>query len=571
MTSTQTISLRQLLFDNKRNIAVGLILLIIEKSATLVIPSTGKYIIDDVIQEKDTEILKWIMLIIVLALITQSITSFLITHILGVRAQKKIVTIRTAFFNKLTHLDINYFSQNSSGEIASRTLHDFDSIRTLLGSGMVHLIGAALSIILTIGLMLYVNSTLTCYILPPLLLFGVIMYLFYKMQRPAFKKRKRIRAEVSSMLTEVFQGIKTVKGFNANQYTTGVVENSFLSLYQAIKNTLVATNLLISLSTFFTGMISLIVLWFGSQMVINKEMSIGELTTFILYLGFMVGPIYLITKIYNQVNDATASINRINEVFSLQNEPYNENAKEVILEGAIQFDHVNFKNDNKQILENISFSIQPNSINAFVGKSGSGKTTITELISGFIKPNTGTITIDGVRLDQLNLHSYRKQIGYVFEETFLFDASIRDNLLFVKPDATDDEIIEALDTANGLDFIDQLHDGIRTKIGKGGVNLSLGQKKRIAIARAVLIDPKILILDEPTANLDTQNANSIIESLSKLMANRTIILVTHQMSTLINTDQIILLEEGKVKEQGKHEDLIRQGGTYYNLNQPNLG
>lgn len=529
------------------------------------IPSTGKYVIDDVIKNNDKALLITIVISIIISLFIQAITSFALTHILAIKAQKTIAEMRTQFFYKVTHLPLSYFKNSSSGELTSRTLNDFDTVRVYLGNGLVDFLGGLISLSIAIFLMFYLSFNLALYVLVPTLLFGSILFFIYKNQKKNFTKRKVARAKASSNLTEAYRGMKIIKGFGSNKFVTNIIKDDLYNIFYSIKTTLLSTNLLKSFGILFVGFVSLLVMWFGSSMVINNELTIGELTTFTMYLGFMITPVIQITKNSSQFTDAQASIDRINETLNLKNENINKSGKEVTLTGNISLQNISFSYDNEKVLDNISIDIKPNTINAFVGKSGTGKTTLIDLIAGFHNTDTGTVLIENENLKTIHLNHYRGQLGFVFQDTFLFNDSIKQNILIANPNASEDEIKEALKNANAIQFINELPKNINTIIGENGSKLSEGQKQRIAIARAFLVNPKVLILDEATSNLDAQNQKEITASIEKLMKNRTIIIVAHRLDTIKNADQIIMLENGKIIEKGTHDELIKNKGKYYNL------
>jgi subfamily B ATP-binding cassette protein MsbA len=562
LNNIEKISLKSLVLDNKIYLLLGLFTLFINKAAMMYIPSRGKYLIDEVIIKSDTLLLKNIILTIVLSLIIQAVSAFILTHIMGIKAQKKIVEIRTAFFNKLTYLPLSYFKNTSSGEITSRVLTDFESIRILLGSGLVEFLGGILSISIAFILMAILNLKLTLIILIPIVVFGIFMFFIYKSHKKAFKHRKATIGNVSANLTEAFRGIKIIKGFTSNEYTTRIIEKDLQLLFYSIKKALLSTNLIKSIGIIFIGLISIIIMWKGSLMTINKELTIGELTTFTLYLGFIVSPILQLTRISSQFTDANASIDRINETLSLENEKNNSARPLIELKGEIDFENVTFKFEDILILNNISFNVKPKTITAIVGKSGAGKTTLIDLIGGFFQPCLGKILIDNTDLAELNLDNYRKQLAFVFQETYLFNGSVKDNILLSKPNASETEIKTAIDNANVSEFLGLLPKGINSIVGENGSRLSEGQKQRIAIARAFLVNPKILILDEATSNLDSTTEKLITESINKLMENRTIIIVAHRLNTIKNADQIIVLDKGKLVEKGTHADLLEKKEFY---------
>jgi ABC-type bacteriocin/lantibiotic exporter with double-glycine peptidase domain len=528
-------------------------------------PSAGKYLIDDVITNQNYDLLQKIISLIVIALFVQAITSYALLYVLGIRAQKNIAEIRTAFFYKLTHLPLSFFKNSRSGKLTSIVLSDFESIRVLLGGGLVQILGGSLSIILAFTLMALLNIKLTAIISLPILIFSVFLFVIYKKQKSAFKQRNIIRSNTAANLTEAFRGIKIIKGFESNQYTTSILKNDFLSLYESVKKTMLSNNFLVSSGIFFIGVTSTLLMWYGSVMTINNELTIGELTTFTMYLGFLIAPFYQITKISSQFTEAKASIERINDILKQENEIENELNPAIKINGSIEFKNVSFNYGDTVIINNISFSIKPNSITAIIGKSGAGKSTLTELIASFYQPHSGDILIDNTPLNLINLKSYRQQLGFVFQETYLFNGSIKDNILLAAPNATDSELNDALQQANTFEFIDELSNGIHTNIGENGIKLSSGQKQRIAIARAFLANPKIIILDEATSNLDVTNEKLITESIRNLMHNRTVIVIAHRLNTIINSDQIILLDNGEIIEQGTHDELMNKKGKYHYL------
>ncbi|MCB0401861.1 MAG: ABC transporter ATP-binding protein [Flavobacteriales bacterium] len=565
MKTVKHISLRQLIAENKFYLLLGVILLVINKGATMLIPYTSKFLIDEVIINNHSGLLVKIILVVCCALVVQAVTYFALTHFLSIKAQEKIAETRTQFFHKVIHLPISHFKKSSSGQFATMAIADFESIRIYLGVGFVQIIGGCLSIVFALSLMFFLNFRLSLYILTPLLLFCIIIYFIYKKQKAAFKHKKAIRAQVLSNLIETFRNIKVVKGFQSNAHATGYMEKGFIAMFNSIKKTLINSNFIISLSLLFIGCTSIIVMWVGGNMAISGEISIGELTTLTIYLAFLIAPIYQITKIGSQFTDAKSSIERINEVLALADEDTHADGKKIILSGKIILRDVSFAYDDKPTLSNINLEIRAQSTIAIVGKSGAGKTTLTDLIAGFYEPGSGSIMVDDHDLKTLDMTHYRKQIGFVFQETFLFNGSIKENIRIAKPEASDQEIEKALHNANAMEFISKLPDGIQSYIGEGGSKLSEGQKQRLAIARAFLVDPQILILDEATSNLDAHNEKLIAESIARLMQNRTIISVAHRLDTIINADQIVVMDKGQICESGTHDELMRAKGFYYQL------
>ncbi len=546
-------------------LGLGLVMLIINRMASMAIPYAGKHLMDEVILKGDADKLKYVIVAVGLAILIQSISSFFATHILGIRAQKIIADLRTKFYSHIIQLTLSYFKNNQSGALTSRVLSDFDSIRVVLGSGVVELFSGLLSVVFAFALMLVIHVKLTLLIVAPISIFAVILFGIFKQQKHYFKNRKVVTAEAAANLTESFLGIKLIKGMMNYMDSTQLMGRNFTAIFITAKGAITSKNVLMSLGVLFLGATTVLLMWFGGRMVIQNVITIGDLTSFTMYLALMISPFFQLARMSNQFTDAFASIDRINETINEEREEVNTVAQKTPIEGAISFKNVSFNFGKQQILKNISFTIKPNTVNAIIGKSGSGKTTLTDLITSFYTPISGDILIDNNPLSELNINDYRSQIGFVFQEPHLFNISVKQNILLADPNATDEALNKAMQAANVMEFLPDLPDGGDTVIGENGSKISMGQKQRIAIARAFLSNPKVLILDEVTSNLDPYNEQMITESISRLMKNRTIIIIAHRINTIQNSNQVLLLDSGALIGGGTLKELQQNHKAYFSF------
>ena len=549
-------------------ISIGLLLIIISRMSGLVLPGASKYLMDDVIANKDMEMLKYLLLAVVAALTIQSVTSFLLTRILSVEAQRLISILRAQVQKKILQLPLRFFDNHKSGELVSRIMTDVEGVRNIVGTGLVQMIGGILTSVVSLVLLIRISPVMTLYVLVPVLVFGLISLKAFGYIRPIFRERGKINAEVTGRLVETLNGVRVIKGFNAEPQEIKTFESGVERLFLNVKKTLTTTSLITSSATFLLGLASVGIMGIGGYLMIDNDLTVGDFLSFTLYLGFMIAPIVQMSNIGSQLTEAFAGLDRTEEIMNMDVEDDGSTRDIQIpsVQGNLKFEDVSFSyEENTPVLENINFEARPNSVTALVGTSGSGKTTIAGLAASFLNPVSGTVSIDGIDLSKVSLNSYRSHLGVVLQDDFLFEGTIRENILFPRPDATEDQLKEAVKTAHVNEFTDRFDNGLDTVIGERGVKLSGGQRQRIAIARAVLADPKILILDEATSNLDTESEAFIQESLSQLMKDRTTIVIAHRLSTIRRADQILVIEEGKIKEQGTHDALIASQGRYYDL------
>ena len=559
---------KEFIWPRRKIVAIGLVLIILKSLAGLIIPLQTKTLIDDIVPNKDMNGLYTLIIIVVVALLIQALTSFSLTRLLSVEAQHLISVLRAKVQRKLLKLPINFFDNNKSGALVSRVMTDVEGVRNLVGTGLVQLIGGSITAIISFLWLIKINATMTFVVLVPVIIFAFVMLKAFSVIRPIFKMRGKINAEVTGRLTETLNGVRVIKGFNAEEQENKTFEEGVERLFLNVKKSLTATALITSSSTFLIGLASAGIMGIGGYYIMNDTMTLGDFVQFTLLLGFMVAPIVQMSNIGSQLTEAMAGLDRTEELMNMTEEdnPDQRTVKLDKIKGDIVFDNVSFSyEEDKEVLHNISFEAPAGSVTALVGSSGSGKSTIAGLAATFLNPVEGKVTLDGIDLSTVNLSSFRSRLGVVLQDDFLYEGTIRENILFARANANEEEVLEAVKGAYVNEFTDRFEEGLDTVIGERGVKLSGGQRQRISIARALLADPKIIILDEATSNLDTESESYIQKSLRKLMQDRTTFVIAHRLSTIQQADQILVIEDGNIVERGKHAELISKKGRYYDL------
>lgn len=547
---------------------IGLILIVISNAANFVGPISLKYFMDDVIPNKDMDMLKILVGVVILSILVRAVTSFLLTKILSVQAQYLISELRAQVQKKVLSLPIRFFDNAKSGALVSRIMSDVEGVRNLIGTGLVQLVGGSITAIGALIYMLWISPSMTLFTFIPLAIFAFIALKAFKVIRPIFRNRGKINAEVTGRLTETLSGIRVIKGFNAEEQETKVFESGVELLFQNVKKSLTATAFMTSSATFLIGIATTGIMGIGGYKIMYEGLSLGDFLSFTFVLGIMIAPIVQMSNIGSQLTEALAGLDRTEELMNMLPEA-NEEERTIVLEkikGDIAFNDVSFAyEEDKDVLHNVSFEVKSGNVVALVGSSGSGKSTIAGLAATFLNPLSGTITVDGQDLSKVDLSSFRRNLGVVLQDEFLFEGTIRENIMFPRPNAAEDELIKAVKAAYVDEFTDRFEKGLDTLIGERGVKLSGGQRQRIAIARAVLANPKILILDEATSNLDTESEALIQKSLATLTEGRTTFVIAHRLSTIRKATQILVIENGRIAEKGTHDELIAKEGRYFNL------
>jgi len=559
---------KEFIWPRKWIVLTGLLLIVISRLSSLVLPLKSKELLDIIIPNKDLEALAYLVIIVASAIFIQSITSFALVRLLSVEAQLLITKLRVKVQKQMLSLPISFFDNNKSGALVSRIMTDVEGVRNIIGTGLVQLFGGSITAIISLLLLLNISVKLTLLVLMPVLLFAVIAIKAFGFIRPIFRKRGQINAEVNGRLTETMNGVRVIKGFNAEHQESESFSLGVKKLFENVKKSLTATAIMTSSSAFLLGLASVGIMGMGGKMTIDGNLTTGDFLSFTLLLGFMIAPIVQMSNIGSQLTEAFAGLDRTNELMNISSEyeNLNRNIKLENIIGNIEFQNVSFAYDKgKEVVNDISFKAEKGTVTALVGSSGSGKSTIASLIASFISPISGSIYIDESNLAEIDLKSFRSHLGVVLQDDFLFEGTIRENILFPRPNANENQLLDAVNSSYVNEFTDRFEKGLDTLIGERGVKLSGGQRQRIAIARAILANPKILILDEATSNLDTESETLIQKSLNELMKGRTTFVIAHRLSTIRKANQILVIENGEIAEHGTHDDLIMQKGRYYDL------
>ncbi len=559
---------KEFIWPRKKIVGLGLFLIVIRSLSGLAVPFASKTLLDTVIPNKDSALLWNVVLVVVVAIFIQAFSSFALTRLLSVEAQRLISNLRTQVQRKLLSLPIRFFDDNKSGALVSRVMTDVEGVRNIVGTGLVQLVGGTFTAIVALFFLIAINPWMTLFVLVPVALFGFIALKAFGYIRPIFRDRGKINAEVTGRLTETLNGVRVIKAFNAEEQENLTFETGVEKLFQNVRKSLTATAAMSSSATLLLGIASAGIMGIGGYFMIDNDMTTGEFLQFTLLLGFMIAPIVQMSNIGSQLTEAMAGLDRTQELMNMKDEDDPE-VRTIQLEeikGDVVFDDVRFAYDNqKDVVRGISFEAKAGSVTALVGSSGSGKSTIAGLAATFLTPDSGKVSIDGNDLSKVSLTSFRRNLGVVLQDDFLFQGTIRENIMFPRPDATEEDLLMAVKGAYVNEFTDRFEEGLETVIGERGVKLSGGQKQRISIARALLANPKIIILDEATSNLDTESESFIQKSLQTLIKDRTTFVIAHRLSTIQQADQILVIEEGKIVEQGKHAELLESKGRYWEL------
>ena len=565
---------KQLIRDHRRTLAIGLVIMVINRLAGLVIPATPKFLIDDVIGNNRPELLTVLVLAAAGAAVIQAITSFSLSQVVSVAAQGAIARLRKDVNAHVLRLPVGYFDSTKTGVLISRIMTDPEGIRNLVGTGLVQLIGGLLTAIIAFIVLVSLNWRLTLGTVALLLVFAGSMAYAFKKLRPIFRQRGEINAEVTGRLAEALGGVRLLKTYVAEEREERVFGSGVDRLFRNIASTITGTSAVTAISTVIVGAIGVMILLVGGRSILAGEMTTGQLFSYVLYVGVMVAPLVQISSIGTQITEAFAGLDRIHELRAVRTEDAEDEDRAVLaeLKGDVAFEDVWFEyKPDTPVLKGISFRALAGTTTALVGPSGSGKSTLIGLVMAFYRPLRGRVLVDGRDLTELRLRDYREFLGVVMQDNFLFDGTIRENIAFAKPDATDAEIRNASRIAHCDEFIERFDDRYDTIVGERGVKLSGGQRQRVGIARAIVADPRVLILDEATSSLDSEAEALIQDGLRVLRRGRTTFVIAHRLSTIRSADQILVLDDGEIVERGTHVQLMERHGLYRRLYEKQYG
>jgi ABC-type multidrug transport system fused ATPase/permease subunit len=549
-------------------LAIGFVLMLINRMAAFVLPGSTRYLIDNVITKHQTGLLKPLVLAVLLATLVQGVTSFGLTQLLSKAAQRLITELRQKVQSHVGRLSVSFHDSTKSGVLVSRIMSDVEGVRNLIGTGLVDLAGGLLTAVIALVFLFRISPLMTGLAFGFLLVFGLALQKAFQTIRPIFRERGKITAEVTGRLAESLGGIRVVKGYHAEDREDRVFSGGVKKLLDNVMRTLTASSVMGLSASVLLGVVGTVTMYVGAKQILAGSLTIGGLFTYTLLMGFLIAPILQIVQVGTQLTEALAGLERTHEILkesSEDSDPRRTVALPAIV-GNIDFDNVSFSYDGvRTVLNDVSFHASPGTVSALVGSSGSGKSTMIGLISAFYVPTTGAVLVDDVDLSTVRLDSYRTQLGVVLQESFLFDGSIRENVSFSRPDSSEEAVMRACRIARVDEFAESFADKYDTIVGERGVKLSGGQRQRISIARAILAEPRILILDEATSSLDSESEQMIQEGLSYLMRGRTTFVIAHRLSTIRRADQILVVEHGQIVERGTHAELYALHGRYHEL------
>ena len=562
--------IRSLIIPRKGLLVAGLVLMLINRVAGLVLPFTSKPLIDKVLNgtHPHPELLSRYIAIVFSAMLVQAITSFSLTQLLSKAGQRLIAEMRRQVQRHVGLLSVAYYDENRTGTLVARIMTDVEGVRNLVGTGLVEFLGGMVTAILAFFYLLHRSVVVTLTVFTVVGAFVFVLQYAFKRIRPIFRERGKINAEVTGRLTESLGGVRVIKGYHAEERESMVFAGGVERLLQNVMKSLTMTSVLGSASTTVLGLVSGLVMWLGGHHVLSGSWTTGDYFSYNMFLAFMIAPVFQIVNIGTQLTEAFAGLDRTNEIMSEieENQVPGRALKMPLIEGRVRFEDVEFAYEPaKPVLHGISFRAEPGSVTALVGSSGSGKSTIISLLCAFHTPSTGRVVVDDIDLAQVDLNTFRSQLGVVLQDSFLFDGSIRENVMFSRPDATEEQFLFACRTARVDEFAERFPEQYDTIVGERGVKLSGGQRQRLSIARALLAEPRILILDEATSSLDSESEAMIQAGLAQLMHGRTTFVIAHRLSTIRRADQILVVEQGKILERGTHAELFALGGRYYDL------
>ncbi|HEX6746311.1 MAG TPA: ABC transporter ATP-binding protein [Longimicrobium sp.] len=559
---------RRLVWHHRRYLALGLLLTVLSRVSGLVLPAAPKFVIDRVIDGGETRLLVPLALAVAGATLIQAAGSFALGQIISITAQRAITDMRRRVMEHITRLPVRYYDSTQTGILISRIMTDAEGIRNLVGTGLVQLVGGAITAVFAVAALLYLNWQLTLWIVGILIAFGAVMGYTFTRLRPIFRERGQITAEVTGRLNETLGGIRVVKAYSTEKREQRVFTRGAHRLFRNVARSITGISSVQSIATVVIGLVAVVVILVGGRAILGGRMTVGDLFSYLAFTAVLAAPVMSIASVGTQLTEAFAGLDRIREILGMKTEDQEDALRDHlgVIRGDVRLEQVWYEyNEGQPVLREVTVDAPAGSTTALVGSSGSGKSTLASLVMAFNRPTRGRVLVDGRDLEEVKLADYRAQLGVVLQENFLFDGTVADNIRFARPDATRAEIEEVAELANADEFIRGLPEGYDTIVGERGIKLSGGQRQRIAIARALLADPRILILDEATSSLDSESEYKIQEGLRLLRQGRTAFVIAHRLSTIRSADQILVLEKGEVVERGTHAELMALRGRYREL------
>jgi ABC-type multidrug transport system fused ATPase/permease subunit len=547
---------------------IGFLLIIVKTICGFALPLSSRFLFDNIIGKRQESLLVPLVLGVVAATVLQGMASFTLTQLLSMEGQKLIAELRQQVQQHIGRLSVTFFDANKTGQLVSRIMSDVEGMRNLIGTGLIEFIGGLMTAAISLFLLLKISAVMTGIAFTVVICFGLALQRAFKTIRPIFKERGKISAEVTGRLTESLGGVRVIKGYHAEDREARTFSKGAMRLLDNVRKSLTAMSLMSLSATVIMGVVGALVMYVGTRQILGGSLTNGKYIEFVALLAFLVAPIVGIVNIGTQISEALAGLERTREILREKREDDDPGRTLAVagIVGDVVFENVEFAyKEDHNVLHGISFTSRPGTVTAFVGPSGSGKSTTIGLIAAFYKPGSGRILVDGEDLNSLKLYNYRSHLGVVLQETFLFDGSIRENVMFSRPDATEEEFLEACRVARVAEFAEGLEEKYQTIVGERGVKLSGGQRQRLSIARAILADPRILILDEATSSLDSESEAMIQEGLQHLMKGRTTFVIAHRLSTIRRADQILVIEGGRIVERGRHAELYAARGRYWDM------
>jgi len=559
---------KDLAWARRWRLATGLALMLVSRLAGMVLPATSKFLVDDVIGKGRHDLLPLLALAAGLATLVQAVTSFALSQILGVDAQRAITEMRKSVEEHVLRLPVSYFDSTKSGILISRIMTDAEGIRNIVGTGLVQLVGSIVTAVFALFVLFYLNWSLTSITIVTLGVFGGTMAFAFKRVRPLFRQRGEINAQVTGRLGESLGGIRVVKAYTTEKREDIVFAKGVHKLFRNVAKTITSVSSIGAFATLIVGLVGVIMMMVGGRAILAHTMTLGDFVMYVFFTGLLALPVMNMASIGTQITEAFAGLDRIREIMRLTTEMDEDEGRQPVeaVRGDVAFEDVTFEYDaGVPVLKHVSFTAPAHTTTALVGSSGSGKSTLISLVMTFNHPKTGRVLIDGIDLATLRLHNYRSHLGIVLQDNFLFDGTVGENIRYGRPGATTEEMLEVARIAHVDEFVEPLEKKYDTIIGERGIKLSGGQRQRIAIARAILANPSILILDEATSSLDSESEAKIQDGLRALRRGRTTFVIAHRLSTIRGADQILVLEGGEIVERGTHAELLAKSGRYKQL------